>query len=57
MSDPERLKALLAEAKDEVGKMDAWMKTQEPAPGDSYEDWMCNTEKRDELPGKSSYMV
>lgn len=40
MSDPERMKQLLIEAKDELGKMEGWMKNQEPAPGVPYEEWM-----------------
>ena len=40
MCSQERLKALLNEAKDQVDRMDAWMKEQEPAPGDSYEEWI-----------------
>lgn len=40
MSDEERLKQLLAEAKHDVEKMDDWMKCQEPAPGVSYEEWI-----------------
>jgi hypothetical protein len=39
MSNPERLKQLLKEAKDEVEKMEGWMKSQEPEPGVSYQDW------------------
>jgi len=39
MSEPERLKQLLKEAKDDMDKLDDWMKSQEPAPGVSYEDW------------------
>lgn len=48
MSSPERLKALLDEAKDQVDRMDAWMKEQEPAPGDSYEEWICKPGKQHE---------
>jgi hypothetical protein len=44
MCDSERLKQLLAEAKDEVAKMDDWMKNQEPAPGVSYSDWVREPE-------------
>jgi hypothetical protein len=40
MSDFERLKQQLAAARDTVRAMDDWMKTQEPAPGNSYEDWI-----------------
>ena len=39
MSDPERLKQLLNEAKNDVEQLEDWMKTQEPAPGVSYKDW------------------
>jgi len=39
MSDPERLKQLLNEAKKDVEQLDDWMKSQEPAPGVSYKDW------------------
>ena len=40
MSDQDRLKQMLKEAKHEVEKMDDWMKSQEPAPGMSYREWI-----------------
>jgi hypothetical protein len=39
MSDPERLKQLLNEAKYDMEQLDDWMKSQEPSPGVSYKDW------------------
>jgi hypothetical protein len=44
MSDQERLKQMLEEAKHEVEKMDDWMKSQEPAPGVSYREWIKSKE-------------
>ncbi len=40
MTDPDRLKQLLEEARQAVEKMEDWMKTQEPSPGQSYKDWI-----------------
>ena len=50
MSNPERLKELLAEAKSEAEKMESWMTSQEPTPGDSYEDWIQEVQKTVEPP-------
>jgi hypothetical protein len=47
MSDPERLKQLLNEAKDDMEKLDDWMKSQEPAPGVSYKDWARTQEQNE----------
>jgi len=44
------LKQLLKEAKDDMDKLDDWMKSQEPAPGVSYEDWgKQETEKNERV--------
>lgn len=40
MSDENRLKQMLEEAKHEFEEMDDWMKSQEPAPGVSYREWI-----------------
>jgi hypothetical protein len=40
MSDKERLKQMLKEIKHEVDSMDDSLKSQEPAPGVSYREWI-----------------
>jgi hypothetical protein len=56
MSEPERLKQLLKEAKDDMDKLDDWMKSQEPAPGVSYEDWGKQETEKNET-NKAGYFV
>ena len=57
MCSQERLKALLNEAKNQVEKMDAWMKEQEPAPGDSYEEWIGKPSRQSESKNSPVRMV
>ena len=40
MSETERLKELLEQVRRDVENLPDWMKSQEPAPGVSYEDWV-----------------
>lgn len=43
-TDAELLLHLMAEAQREVEQMPSWMKDQEPAPGQSYKEWMVAQE-------------
>jgi hypothetical protein len=49
MVDQERLKQLLSEAKNDVDKLDDWMKLQEPAPGVSYKDWRRTEDEKEKI--------
>ena len=40
MSETERLKQLFEQVRRDVDNLKDWMKSQEPAPGVSYEDWV-----------------
>ena len=52
MYDSNRLKQVLDEVSRDVQKMEGWLKSQEPSPGVSYEDWIRTAAQKSEAQEK-----
>ncbi len=57
VSDTERLKKLFEQARIDVDNLQDWMKSQEPAPGVSYEEWVRSQQDAQNRPSTQNRRV